>query len=63
MEDIEDEDAVSVEAVSEQKSLEEQSEGFDYICPPTVKWLLYPDDDEEDEQTSSKSILFKFNLC
>ena len=46
-EDLEDEDEASVEAsveaVSEHESA--KSEGFDYICPPTVKWLFYPDPD------------------
>jgi hypothetical protein len=28
----------------------ESQQGFDYICPPTVKWLLYPDSDDDDEQ-------------
>jgi hypothetical protein len=55
MEDIADED--SGEARSEShKEPSEHNEGFDYICPPTVKWLLYPDDDDEEEQSpSSKS--------
>ena len=49
IEDLEEEEEASAEAMSEQESAKEQSEGFDYICPPTVKWLLYPDDDDEDD--------------
>ena len=65
MEDLEDEDEgeeVPSEAVSEQDSIKEHSEAFDYICPPTVKWLLYPDDDDEDEKVSSKSLHLNNNL-
>lgn len=61
---------MSAEAISEHESVKEMSEGegFDYVvCPPTVKWLLYPDDDEEedekdDDKVSSKSIHYNFNL-
>lgn len=69
LEDLEEEDEASAEAMSEHESAKsehesakEQSEGFDYVCPPTVKWLLYPDDDDEEEIASSKSIHFNFNL-
>lgn len=58
MEDLEDEDDGSREASEHDSQKEESQQGFDYICPPTVKWLLYPDDDDEDDSSPRKFIFF-----
>jgi hypothetical protein len=48
LEEMEDESEVASQHES-LKEASEHTEGFDYVCPPTVKWLLYPDDDDEDQ--------------
>jgi hypothetical protein len=65
MDELEDESEANSEQgqEQEQESFKEQSEhteGFDYICPPTVKWLLYPDDDDEEEGNSRKFLITLF---
>jgi hypothetical protein len=74
MEDLEDEESddasINIEVLYDQKkeaseheshkepSEHESQQGFDYICPPTVKWLLYPDSDDEDQEPDDR----KFNI-
>jgi hypothetical protein len=41
-------DHIDVKSIPDNESVKLSSQ-FDYDIPPTVKWLLYPDDDHSDE--------------
>ena len=41
-------DHIDVKSIPDNESVKLSSQ-FEYDIPPTVKWLLYPDDDHSDE--------------
>ena len=78
--EVSDDASIDIEVLYDQKkeasehesqkepSEHESQQGFDYNFPPTVKWLLYPDSDDDDEELDdrkynliSKSISFRLN--
>jgi hypothetical protein len=67
-----DDASINIEVLYEQKkeaseheshkepSEHESQQGFDYICPPTVKWLLYPDSDDDEKEWDDRKFIIQF---